>query len=400
MLYCYLFFTDAARGHPLKKDPNPNASMARIALLGCKVLISSVLLGAKYFDSSSAFQPAVALHSERKKQWQLFETLSSSVNGIDATISYEALEEGYAYRSGLFRSKDQWDVFVKDCQRKESDSDLFWEQIKYEAETALSSEPQAGPQLYQGILSHDSLLSAISTVVAHECETELIPATALKNLFMELLDGDDEICIRRDLQAVATRSPSVDTAMDAICFHNGFHALVCYRVGHRLWQAGRTGLAYYMQSTVSRKYSADIHPACEMGHSIYLRVGAGVVIGETAVVGNDVSILEGVTLGGTGKEAGDRHPKVSSGVIIEDGGTVLGNILVGEGCIVRAKSIVTKPVPALAIMEGVPAKISSFRSLEDDEFTDDLQKHLKIKYLERWRGLAEQMIDGLNVADI
>ena len=101
---------------------------------------------------------------------------------------------------------------------------------------------------------------------------------------MDLLSSDDEYMIRQDLQAVATRSPSVIHAMDAVLLHNGFHALVCYRVGHRLWQANRTGLAYYMQSTVSRKYSADIHPACKMGSGVYLRAGAGVVIGETAVV--------------------------------------------------------------------------------------------------------------------
>lgn len=142
----------------------------------------------------------------------------------------------------------------------------------------------------------------------------------------------------------------------------------------------------YMQSTVSRQFSADIHPACRMGHGIYLRTGAGVVIGETARVGNDVSILEGVTLGGTGKEAGDRHPKVGNGVIIGDGGTVLGNIKVEDGSVVTAKSIVTKPVPPLAVVGGVPAKIMHYRDLNDpDAFGDDLQQHLAVKYLDEWK---------------
>ena len=327
-----------------------------------------------------------------------YATDGNTINGACRAID----ERHYTYRSNLLVSEDAWEAFLRDRRIEATDGDdepdLFWEQIKHEARIAVSSEPQAGPQLYQGILSHSGLMSAISTVIAHEIETELIPATTLKNLFMELLTDDDLFCIRRDLQAVATRSPSVEHAMDAILFHNGFHALVCYRVGHRLWQTKRTGLAYYMQSIVSRKYSADIHPACTMGHSIYLQMGAGVVIGETSIIGNDVSILEGVTLGGTGKESGDRHPKVGNGVIINDGGTVLGNIPVGEGSIVQAKSIVTKPVPVLAILEGVPAKITSYRKLDDDEFSDDLQKHLQVKYLERWQALAAERLLGVNGA--
>lgn len=299
--------------------------------------------------------------------------------------------------------------------------DPLWEQIKYEAEMALKSEPQAGPQLYQAILSQPSLLSAICTVVSHEIETELIPATTLKNLFMDQLQqcnnpsgsyknalvpspssssnfqmSHQEYCIRQDLQAVAMRDPSVTFAMNAILFHNGFHALVCYRVGHCLWQAQRSALAYFMQSTVSRIYSADIHPACTMGSGIYLRVGAGVVIGETAVVEDDVCILEGVTLGGTGKEAGDRHPKVGRGVIVQDGGTVLGNIRVGEGAIVSAKSIVTKPVPPLVVLSGIPATFQRYRNVKSqmnphEQEDDDLEYQLLAKYRAQWRLLYDEL---------
>jgi serine O-acetyltransferase len=352
---------------------------------------------------------------------QLFDSLSFPDNMKNSTLDVDdlwgaAVNTDYSnpYRSTLLTSIDAWEAFKgaleqraatenvansmgddKKCSRL-AKIDPFWEQIKLEAETALRLEPQAGPQLYQGILSQPTLMSAICTVVSHEIETELIPATTLKNLFMELLTPEDEYCIRQDLQAVASRSPSIEHAMDAILFQNGFHALVCYRVGHRLWQANRTSLAYYMQSTVSRKYSADIHPACVMGSGIYIRVGAGVVIGETAVVGDDVSILEGVTLGGTGKEAGDRHPKVGNGVIVQDGGTVLGNIPVGEGSVVTAKSIVTKPVPPLAIVSGVPAKIQSYRDLHESSFDCNLQRHLVIKYLDRWRVLYDDLYSTKN----
>jgi len=299
------------------------------------------------------------------------------------------------YRSEIIFSQDgDWEAFIDDCEKQQSTRgtyrDPFWDQVKMEALAGVQSEPEAGPQIYQCILSQRSLLESICTIIAHDIQTELIPATAIKNLFLETLTVEDEYKIRMDLQAVATRCPTVGNAVHALLYHNGFHALVCYRLGHRLWKAERTGLAYYMQSTVSRTYSADIHPACIMGSGIYLRTGAGVVIGETAVVGNDTSILEGVTLGGTGKEAGDRHPKVGRGVIIQDGGTVLGNIPVGDGAVVTAKSIVTKPVPPFAIMSGVPARISGYRNLNEEAFCDDLQEHLVSKYLKEWREMIVQ----------
>ena len=303
-------------------------------------------------------------------------------------------EKTSPYRSSiLFNTDEEWESFRSACEEK--GADLLWEQTKLEALRALEKEPEAGPQLYQGILSQSSLLEAICTVISNDIETELFPATEIKNLFLEVLTPEDNAIVRADLQAVATRSPSVSGVMDAAIFHNGFHALVVYRLGHRLWEANRTSLAYYMQSTVSRTYSADIHPSCRMGSGIYLRTGAGVVIGETAVVGNDASILEGVTLGGTGKEAGDRHPKVGNGVIIHDGGTVLGNIPVGDGAIIGAKSIVTKPVPPLAVMKGVPARIAGYRNLSEDAFlSDDLEIHLKNKYLDQWREIAAEQSPG------
>jgi serine O-acetyltransferase len=296
------------------------------------------------------------------------------------------------YRSTLLFPLDKkWDEFLEDyrerCRSSMMVFDPFWEQTKLEAQAALELEPEAGPQIYQGILSQPSMLEAICTVISYDIQTELIPATAIKNLFLEILTPEDEYKIRMDLEAVATRSSDDGNVLDELLFHNGFHALVCYRVGHRLWQAERSGLAYYMQSTVSRTYSADIHPACLIGSGIFLRVGAGVVIGETAVIGNDTSILEGVTLGGTGNEAGDRHPKVGNGVIIQDGGTVLGNIPVGDGSVVVSKSIVTKPVPPLAIVSGVPARITGYRDLNEASFDDDLQHHLVGKYLEQWKQL-------------
>ena len=316
--------------------------------------------------ASAYLSPLSVTWFHRRSSRRPLSLSSEYASSVNTTVGdYPVMDDShYTYRSNLLESEDSWEAFVSERSKEavtngKPELDLFWEQIKHEATIALSSEPQAGPQLYQGILSHSSLMSAISTVIAHEIETELIPATALKNLFMELLTDEDVFCIRRDLQAVATRSPSVEHAMDAILFHNGFHALCCYRVGHRLWKANRTGLAYYMQSIVSRKYSADIHPACTMGHSIYLRMGAGVVIGETAEIGDNVTIYQGATLGGTNPtsgQGGKRHPTIGDNVIISLGAAILGPIHVGEGARIGANSVVTKDVAPNTIVAGNPAK--------------------------------------------
>jgi serine O-acetyltransferase len=283
--------------------------------------------------------------------------------------------------------------------------DPLWEQVKLEAMHTLENEPSAGPQLYTLILSQPTLIQALTSIVSHEIETELIPATSLHNLFIEMLDPvEDSKAIELDVMKSAMRSSSeVDgTALNSVLFHQGLHALVCHRLAHRLWLAKRTGLAYYIQSTVSRKYSSDIHPAARFGCGIYLNAGsAGVVIGETAVVDHDVTILQGVTLGGTGKERGDRHPKVARGAILQQSCSVLGNIPIGEGAIITAKSIVTKPVPAFARVSGVPGKVKSFvetstspesrkneygrNIFEDTQKLDELETILMDAYLQFWK---------------
>lgn len=291
--------------------------------------------------------------------------------------------------------------------------DPLWAQIRLEAKNILDTEPDAGPQLYEHILRQPSLVDALASVIAHEIGTELMPATALLALISDQLQLSDDINLHLDLIASTHRDPSQEsTALNALLFHQGLHALVCYRVAHRLWQAGRTGLAYYMQSTVSSRYSADIHPAAEIDGGLYLNVGGGVVIGETARVGKDCTILQGVTLGGTGKEVGDRHPKISDGVILHCGACVLGNINVGRGAIITAKSIVTKEVPELARVSGVPASVKSYRELRKDLFSPassgdddddcDLDCQMKKKYesyLDAFQELVEIetcMSDGEN----
>jgi len=261
-----------------------------------------------------------------------------------------------------------------------ADVDPLWEQVKLEAEGVILREPSAGPQIYTRILSQKSLLHALTSIVSHDIETELMPATSIQNLFFEMLYPEqDSKFIALDVMASTMRSPPSTagyfvegTALLAILFHQGLHALVCHRLSHRLWLMGRTGLAYYIQSTLSRKYSTDIHPAAILGPGMYLNAGsAGVVIGETAVVEQDVTICQGVTLGGTGKERGDRHPKIVRGALLQHSCSVLGNIRVGEGAMITAKSIVTKPVPPFARVSGVPAKVKSYRQRDDGLGTED-----------------------------
>eukprot|EP00594_Rhizosolenia_setigera_P016943 CAMPEP_0178976354 /NCGR_PEP_ID=MMETSP0789-20121207/23780_1 /TAXON_ID=3005 /ORGANISM="Rhizosolenia setigera, Strain CCMP 1694" /LENGTH=305 /DNA_ID=CAMNT_0020665419 /DNA_START=270 /DNA_END=1187 /DNA_ORIENTATION=- len=273
--------------------------------------------------------------------------------------------------------------------------DPLWEQIKAEARNALDVEPEAGSQIYLAILSQPSLIHALTQIVCNEISTPFMQATELRNLFLDLLSEEDDLSIHMDVMAVTMRSGSYSNALIAVLFNKGLHTLLCHRLSHRLWLSGRRSLAHYMQSTVSSKYSADIHPAATIGSGIFINAGAGIVIGETAVIGNDVSILQGVTLGGTGKERGDRHPKVGNGVILQDSCTVLGNIKVGDGAVITAKSIVTKEVPPLARVSGIPAKVKSYRESINDEYfatgsnanveINSLEQHLRFKYFNKWQ---------------
>jgi len=332
-----------------------------------------VFVAGNYFPGfASAFYQPASVNNASSKLTSLNALTSSWEHGpsvISKPYISRPLMRDDLLQSRLLSRLEELDQQSNDAQSGEQDMirrnrnnniDTLWEQIIMEAEHTLQTEPSAGPQLYTNILSQPSLLHAITTIISHEISTKLMPATSLQNLFFEMLDPvEDKKSISLDIMASAMRSPSIvdETALFAILFNQGLHALVCHRLSHRLWQKQRTGLAYYIQSTVSRKYSTDIHPAARFGNAIYLNAGsAGVVIGETAVIDNDVTILQGVTLGGTGKERGDRHPKVKKNAILQQHCSVLGNIEIGEGAIIVAKSIVTKPVPAYHKVSGVPAR--------------------------------------------
>jgi len=277
----------------------------------------------------------------------------------ECSIDYDS--ETFSLTSGCANLLDTLKSTKSSSNEKSDLENVLWELCKKEAEQSIQSEIQAGPFLYQFILSQPNFIDAIVNFIANEIATELMPATSICNLFHQTLQESDIVCVHLDAVAASMRKNDMSVLI-GVLFNKGLHALVCHRVSHRLWKQGRYGLAYYIQSTISSKYSADIHPAAQIGQGIYLNSGKGIVIGETAVIGNDVTILQGVTLGGTGKERGDRHPKIGNGVVLYDGATVLGNIVVGDGAVVTAKSIVTKAVPPFARVSGIPAKVKSFRN--------------------------------------
>ncbi len=244
-------------------------------------------------------------------------------------------------------------------QSLHGDVDPIWALMRREAQNAAVSEPQLASELYSAILVHDSLEDTLATVLANALDTATFQATQWEELFRDVLTAEPEYgrAVRADIAATMGRDPASPHAVGVLLYSKGFHALQSWRLAHWLWKQGRTSLALYMQSRISSRFAVDIHPAAEIGSGVLIDHGTGIVIGETARLGDNVSILQNVTLGGTGKEKGDRHPKVASGVMIGAGATVLGNIHIGEGAHIAACSVVLKPVEPFAVVSGVPAKV-------------------------------------------
>jgi serine O-acetyltransferase len=256
--------------------------------------------------------------------------------------------------------------------------DPVWAQLRAEAETMAIEEPALAGFIHGTILKHDRLESALSYLLARKLGGGDIDPLLARETFEEALAGDAGIgeAIRADLSAVFERDPACHSYVEAFLYYKGFHALECYRIGHWLWGRGRHALALFFQSRISELFAVDIHPAARLGRGIMIDHATGVVIGETAVVEDDVSMLHGVTLGGTGKGEGDRHPKIRRGVLLSMGAKILGNIEIGEYSRVGAGSVVLKSVPAGCTAVGIPAKLVNCAgperpSQEMNHFFDD-----------------------------
>lgn len=235
----------------------------------------------------------------------------------------------------------------------------LWLTIQEEAKEEVKTEPFLASFYHSCIINHPDLQSALSYILASKLADDVIPAMLLRELLEHAMEADAAIirCACADIMAVRSRDPAVDKCSTVLLYLKGFHALQAHRVAHWMWQQGRKSMALYIQSRVSSVFQVDIHPAARIGSGVMFDHATGIVVGETCVIEDDVSILQNVTLGGTGKESGDRHPKIREGVMIAAGAKIFGNIEVGRCAKVGGGSVVLDPVPANTTVVGVPARV-------------------------------------------
>ncbi|MEQ8954028.1 MAG: serine O-acetyltransferase [Gammaproteobacteria bacterium] len=237
--------------------------------------------------------------------------------------------------------------------------DDLWQQLRHEAEQVIKDEPLLASYVYACVLNHESLASALSFILANKLSDDVMPMTTVRELFDRAFAQSPDIIERAscDIRAVRDRDAAINAYLPVILYLKGFQSLQVHRLAHFLWTNQRQNLALFIQSKNSEVFAVDIHPACFMGKGIMLDHATGIVIGETSVIEDNVSILQNVTLGGTGNEQGDRHPKIRSGVLIAAGAKVLGNIEVGAGAKIGAGSVVLDDVPPHTTVVGVPARV-------------------------------------------
>lgn len=258
-------------------------------------------------------------------------------------------------------------------------TDEIWQQIRREVAQDAASEPGLAGFLHNAVLSQPSLECSLSYLLAGRLENTAVTALDLQELLKGAFMTSETIqtALREDLRAIVTRDPAAQRRYStALLYFKGFNALQAYRASHWYWTQGREALALFLQSRISTVFAVDIHPAARLGKGLLFDHATSIVIGETAVVEDDVSMLHEVTLGGTGKVSGDRHPKIRRGVMIGAGAKVLGNISVGEGAKVAAGSVVLHDVPPHVTVAGVPAHpvnvpASMFPSLDMDQNIED-----------------------------
>lgn len=238
-------------------------------------------------------------------------------------------------------------------------NDPLWEAVRQAGKAMIDEEPMLGSLSHSNVLNQSRFEDALAYILAQRLGSEEVPASLLEPVFGAVIADDAQIGIaaRADLTAVCDRDPACRSPLEALLFFKGFHAVQTYRLAHALLRQGRRLLALYLQGRAALIFGIDINPAAQIGSGIMIDHGTGVVIGETAVVGDGVSILQGVTLGGTGKDAGDRHPKIGEGVMIGAGAGIFGNIEIGARAKIGAGSVVLKPVPAGCTAAGVPARL-------------------------------------------
>ncbi len=238
-------------------------------------------------------------------------------------------------------------------------TDQTWSRIRVEAATEAAQEPILASFLNATILHHDTFAEAMSYRIAQKISDREMNAMLWREVCHHAYTDEPEIieAAMADTLAAFERDPACHSYMHPFLYFKGFHAVQAQRVANWLWRHDRPALALFLQSRMSELFSIDIHSNAKLGHGLFVDHAHDIVIGETAVVGNNVSMLHGVTLGGTGKEDEDRHPKVEDGVLIGAGAKILGNIRIGKNAKIASGSVVLNPVPSGVTVAGVPAKI-------------------------------------------
>jgi serine O-acetyltransferase len=238
-------------------------------------------------------------------------------------------------------------------------ADPIWARIRSEAEAIVRQEPQLASFIHASVLEHDTLAAAVVQRISDRLDDPVLTGTTVRLAFLDALKDEPVIgdAFRADIVATYDRDPATTRFIEPLLYFKGFHAIQTHRLAHWLWVKHRKDFALYLQSRSSAVFQADIHPAARIGRGIFLDHATGLVVGETAAIDDDVSILHNVTLGGTGSENGDRHPKIHKGVMIGAGAKILGNIEIGHCARIAAGSVVLKPVPNNVTVAGVPARV-------------------------------------------
>ena len=238
-------------------------------------------------------------------------------------------------------------------------NDPLLARVRQEAEELVRREPELAGFIFATVLNHETLESVVVHRLAARLAHPDVSADLIRQVYADLISRDASVgeAFRADLMAVVDRDPACTRLIEPILYFKGFHSLQAHRLAHSLWNAGRKDFALYLQSRSSEVFQVDINPAAKVGKGVFFDHATGIVVGQTCVIEDDVSILQGVTLGGTGKETGDRHPKIRRGVLIGSGAKVLGNIEVGRCARVASGSVVLQAVPPNTTVAGVPAKV-------------------------------------------
>jgi len=238
-------------------------------------------------------------------------------------------------------------------------SDPLFARIRAEAEEVVRREPEICGFIFSCVLNHNTLEGAVVHRLADRLDHQEVSGDLIRQTYRDIIARDPSIgeAFRADIVAVLDRDPATSRLIEPLLYYKGFHALQTHRLAHALWKAGRKDFALYLQSRSSEVFQTDINPAARIGKGIFLDHATGLVVGSTVVIEDDVSILQDVTLGGTGKETGDRHPKIRHGVLIGAGAKILGNIEIGHCARIASGSVVLTPVPHNKTVAGVPAKV-------------------------------------------